>query len=124
MVTCITDEVVAPSLRRWLEIMVDLGWASLGSDKGEYVNNGLGLPNVVDDGSVETRGASLRSPGADVILAGLLMVDLGDAGSVEITTPGIVGVTIDSASDNAMGGSQAPRQSKAQLAQAGSMLLT
>jgi hypothetical protein len=78
----------------------------------------------VGDNPGGTCGTSLSSTGIDVIVAGLPTVDLGEAGSVKVTSLGFVGVAIASALDNAMGGSQEPRQSKAQLAQAGSILLT
>jgi len=88
------------------------------------VNKGFASLDVVDDDPGGTCEASLSSTGVDVIVAGLPIVDFGEAGSVEVTSLGFVGVTIESALDNAIGGSQAPRQSKAQLAQAGSILLT
>lgn len=100
------------------------------SESGEYVNSGPGFTDVVDDdpGSHTVLGdaceESLFTTGGEVIAAGLLIVDLGEAGSVYVDSAGSVGATIDSARDNAMGGSQEPRQSNAQLAQAGSMLLT
>jgi hypothetical protein len=88
------------------------------------VNKGFVFVDIVDGVHVETCEASLDSTGLDVIAAGLLIVDLGEAGSVKVTSLGFVGTAIASAWDNAIGGSQAPRQSSAQLAHAGSMLLT
>jgi hypothetical protein len=81
----------------------------------------------IDDDEISTedvRDGSLSSAGADVIAAGLLMVDFGEAGSVKDASAGFVGTAIASALDSAIGGSQAPCQSKAQLSQAGSILLT
>jgi hypothetical protein len=90
------------------------------------VNKDPDSPDVdEDETSIEdARDGSLSSAGADVIAAGLLMVDFGEAGSVKDASAGFVGTAIASALDNAIGGSQEPCQSKAQFSQAGSILLT
>lgn len=80
---------------------------------------------LVTSTSLEATGeGALNSASEEVTFAGLSMVDFGEAGSVRIGSAGFVGTAIDSACDNAIGGSQAPRQSNAQLSQAGSMPLT
>jgi hypothetical protein len=90
------------------------------------VNKESDSPDIDDDKiSIEdARDGSLSSAGADVIAAGLLTVDFGEAGSVKDASAGFVGTAIASALDSAIGGSQEPCQSKAQLSQAGSILLT
>lgn len=113
------DEAVLALVEDWL--VVD----SIPSDEmiGEYtkVTDGFSGTSCL----LETcGGGAVNSTGEDVTFAGLSMVDFGEAGSVKIGSAEFVGTAIDSACDNAIGGSQAPRQSNAQLFQAGSMPLT
>jgi hypothetical protein len=61
------------------------------------VNKGLVSSDVVDGGPGGTSEASLDSTGLDVIVAGLPTVDLGEAGSVKVTSIGFVGTAIVSA---------------------------